>query len=106
MVMTPASSDAVVFFGATGDLAHKKIFASAYTSRATSREWYPACTGTPTEALMTNRIGVIVALIFGAAAIVGCGGASGNTLAPATAVTTTAADEDAAAGLREHHRYH
>jgi glucose-6-phosphate 1-dehydrogenase len=24
--MTPASSDALVFFGATGDLAHKKIF--------------------------------------------------------------------------------
>ena len=24
--MTPTSSDALVFFGATGDLAHKKVF--------------------------------------------------------------------------------
>ena len=57
--------------------------------------------------LMTRRMGVVAAVLFGAQAVIGCGGSGANTPPSTTAASTTAVeDDDAAAGLMEHHRYH
>jgi Spy/CpxP family protein refolding chaperone len=55
---------------------------------------------------MAYRMGIVAAVLFGAGATVGCGGASAKVPPPATADRASPDDDDATAGLMEHHRHH
>src|SRR5579884_1724033 len=56
---------------------------------------------------MARRLWITVAVLFGAGAMVGCGGGAANSPPPATAASAGGAEaDDATAGLEEHHRYH
>jgi Spy/CpxP family protein refolding chaperone len=56
-------------------------------------------------ASMAHTIGIMAAVLFGAGAMVGCGGSAANT-APATTAAAPSAQDDVAEGLLEHHRNH
>jgi Spy/CpxP family protein refolding chaperone len=57
-------------------------------------------------ASMAHKIGIVATVLFGAGAMVACGGSATNSAPAATAVAPTAADDDVAEGLMEHHRNH
>jgi Spy/CpxP family protein refolding chaperone len=57
-------------------------------------------------AWMTRRIGIVATVLFGARAMVGCGGSAANSPPPATAAAATDDDDEATPGLMEHDRYH
>ena len=56
-------------------------------------------------ASLAGRMGIVVTVLIGTWATVGCGGSSANTPPPATAAKA-AEDDDVTAGLVEHHRFH
>jgi Spy/CpxP family protein refolding chaperone len=57
-------------------------------------------------ASMARRLGIMATVLFGAGAVLGCGGSSTNSPPAATAAAPSEADDDVAAGLLEHHRNH
>jgi Spy/CpxP family protein refolding chaperone len=57
-------------------------------------------------AWMARRMGIVATVMFGASAMVGCGGSAATSPPPATATSATTDNDEATPGLIEHHRYH
>jgi Spy/CpxP family protein refolding chaperone len=82
--------------------------ASSIVASTISR-WHWSCMSDHTMeermASMACRVGIVMTVLLGAVASAGCGGSAAGA-APAAGVPSESGDDEATAGVIEHHRYH